>query len=52
MVLAIGGWRVGETRLKMKWRLTAGRENANTWTYLQKHPRVSEEHWTKAEMHH
>jgi hypothetical protein len=30
-------WR-WETRLKMKWRLAAGRENADTWTYLQSIP--------------
>jgi hypothetical protein len=37
-IIAIGGWRVGETRLKMTWRLAAGRENADTWTYLQNTP--------------
>jgi hypothetical protein len=34
----MGGWRVGETRLNMTWRLAAGRENADTWTYLQNTP--------------
>jgi hypothetical protein len=36
VIISIG---VGETCLKINWLLAAGRENADTWTYLQRTPR-------------